>query len=705
VIDPKAKPDEKLSQARELFEDDIDHYDDCNAERHRAGRFYHNSKCEGQWEEEDLETLREQGRPANSFNVVQSKVKTGIGMHKDQQRRAMVEPGGGEDAFLAEVLRALSDRIREHGKVESVKDVVRRNGYIKGEGDVQVDVSGDPDHPGWVRIEVFSASPHDVTWDPASTCLNRSDARYVFWNRWLSKGEFAQEYPEHATDWDSIRKSTGAEPADLTSLLMSEGPYEDRDDDGAKSSSYYWDRYKKLARVVHFEYKSRYQKQFVLMGDGEAVEVDDKEAALIRKDELGQLGDVEITKTWAEKVHVLEFAGPVVLHDSTEHEGAHQPYDGFSLEPFIYALDDEDGTPYGAVRNLFDPQMEINKAWSSSLEHLVGQQRTGVIAEAGAILDLETFEEQLATTGSVAVVKDGALAQGQVQQRTVPQPSMASQQRLENATLVVDKISGISSDLESPASQQEAATTVAIRYHKSQLGLADVRAAFDELDMGIERRILETIVRAMPDDQIQTLLSNDEKYVVAEGTIVEIAPNPQQPDRKVVKQQASLEAMRTLKYDIELSTTTENTTLRLLELQGFMQLFQMGAPVDPVMLVQRAAGSRSDREQLKEFAEQQAQQASQMAQMQAQQVQQQVQQTLQIAAGSEAEKARHNKAEEEFKAEKLATDASVDIAAIVERSDENEKKAILKVFEVVQQRQSDREKAVTSPASRGGYLQ
>ena len=689
MISLKATTAQKLVQARDLFEHANDHYDKCNEERHRASRFYHNTEGEGQWEEDDREVLRKAGRPAFTFNILKPKVDTAIGMHKDMQRRAVAQPTGNEDRFLAEALNTIKERIRDQAKIDAVDGAVLKNGYIKGEGIAHLDATTAPDDPTYIQVEAFSVSPHEIDWDPDSIEPDRRDANYVCWSRWFTKNQFKKEYPKHKNKWEVLARGDNEDNLSRNPELFGETHIGKEDYDS--SSHYYWDRHRKRARVVHLEYKV-WRRQKYAINDQGPLKIKDKEASIIQKAQsFGLFQDYQIKSTDVEDTHVIEFVSETVLYDSTESDESHYPFDGFGLIPFDYAIDEEGGVPHGMVRNLIDPQQELNKAWSLTLEHVRGQGRPGYIAEEDSIPDVSAFESAVATTGVVATVAKGALSSSAIQERKVPTPSPAEQQRLENSFRVMEMISGITTDMQQPAAQQEAATTVAIRYHKTQLGLAETRANYDTYQRELEIRILQIIVRAMPDHQITAMLGNDDKFVVQDGVLVEMMPHPEQPGQKIPARQAPIKSLRALRYDIEMTNTTENTTLRLLELQGLMQLAQaLPGSVDPMLLVEKAASSRADRERLKDFAQQNSQQQARMAQDQANQANAQVEKTLQIEADKNAERARHNKVDEMLQAEKQQDDASLEMASIMERASADEMKAIAAVFQTIKQNQTAR---------------
>ena len=128
-------PEEKLSHARKLFEDAVDHTADAHIEAHRAERFYHNTECEGQWESGDLEYLREQRRPAFSFNFIKPKLDTFLGMYADAERAPVVAATGGQDSdeLMSDVINGVAGKVLDEAGYDQLKARQLKTGTIDGE--------------------------------------------------------------------------------------------------------------------------------------------------------------------------------------------------------------------------------------------------------------------------------------------------------------------------------------------------------------------------------------------------------------------------------------------------------------------------------------------------------------------------------------------------------------------------------------------
>jgi len=695
MFDPTAEADEKLRTLRSDFEACIDAAQDAQNEAHRAARFYHNTKNEGQWEAGDLQALREQGRVAFSFNVIKPKVDTFLGMVEEQRRAPHASAIGGEDALTAEVLNSISERAYDIADLETLEAETLKEGTIKGQHSVRIEVEPDPENPLHQLIVGRLIPRFELDWDPASRRPDRSDARYVFWHKWLGKAEFERTYPKfefddllHKADTDNAHERLEDDRSESGPFY---GSYNDDMYDSSRWEPDYYNAQRDKLRVIHAEYRVPTKRHFLVdPQSGISQEVDEKfVASLGQYQEAGYLVGLTPASTWTDTIYSVQFVGNEILYDAE----LDQPYDGFSFVPFTYAIDSETGHAYGMLRNFFDPQMEINKAHSLSLENLAGQNRQGMIAEKSAVTDPDVLEDQLKTTASIAIVEDGALTQGKIKDRAPAQSSPAISQRLSDGVAMLDKVSNIHTDETTPAGQAEAVGTVQLRHRKSQLSMSDVVKSYEKFQKGVALRVMQVIVRAMPDSQIAEYLGNSKKYQVQQGTVIEIDAATGQP-----KGMAQLQDLRTLRHDVRLETSSENVTSRIMESQSMKDLQSTGFPVDPVVAVELSTGNRSLRERLKAYAEQAQKAAQEQKQREAEAMQNaaqrsdaQIQSTIAIAGGEAQEKRRHNQATEQLNFMKQQGDHAVRLAGVLEKADAGEKAAIVKLAELLERRQMQRE--------------
>lgn len=675
MLDPKADQDTKLRCARRLWEDALEHYALSNEERARAARFFHNRDGTGQWEETDKRYLEEQGRPALTFNLTKGKIEAILGMLEDVRKKPVLSPVGTEDRFAAEVHSALLDAVRRQLNLETLEWNVAEHALVRGDGVAALDVQPDPKSPTHYRIRATRVTPSEVKWDTESIEPDRSDARYVLWDRWFTKDEFKRQYPDHADQAEVLLDSSdyapaweADEPVANERFLLDSMP---SDDYARRLGEEYVDRKRRRIRVIHLEYLAPVRRCFMVATDG-SVAREIKPELKGTYDELAKSGvldtsQVALEEVWDEQVHWLDFVVNTVLFDAVNP----LPFEGFSLTPFTCFLDDSARVTYGYMRNLFDPQREVNKAHSQGLEHLIGQGKSGYIAEKSAIMDLEQFENALATNAGVALVNDGALAR--VQERKPPTVPEGARARFEESITMVDRIAGMAADLERDraGAQPEALGTVQLRYRHAQIALRKVFRNNDDFQRELARKIVEVIAHAFPDQQIADLLGDSTRYAVQDGEVIEIVPGPD--GQPMPGRRAQLRDVRRARFDVALDTSTENNTLRLMEVQQLAQLASLQVPIDPEVLVSKVVTSRADREALLAFVKQSKEAAARGAEAEAQRLDAQVQAGLQQQAADLAEKRRANVAKESLEARGQTLDSAAKFAAILERASADER--------------------------------
>lgn len=683
MFDADTPLDEKLETLRGDFEACVDHQAEAQEEAHRAARFYHNTNNEGQWESDDLAYLREHGRVAFTFNVLKPTIDTFIGQVRDQQRTAKVEPVGGDDVLLADILQSVSERIEDQCDQDALFAATLKNGVIHREASLRIHASVDPDRPEYTKLELVPVSCFELHYDPASSRVDRADARYLFWDRWLSRSEFEALYPGKSfeevasqRDIDPSAERMGRDWSESQALFstLSDDMY-----DNGRHDRYYYDRQRNKVRVIHAEYRVLQRAYFVTDPSTGATEEVSKELAenLVAWQQRGALPpSLQATSTYRYRTYTAQFTGPELLFEGYDVE----PFDGFSIVTFSYAVDSETGASYGMIRNLFDPQMEVNKAHSLSLENLSGQGKPGLIIEEGAVKSARTLEDQLRSSGSVAIVADGAVANGRFKERQVHQLSPGVSERLERGLAMVNRIAAVTTEDAGPAGASEAAATVQLRYRKSLIAMSDVIDSWEAFKRSVKKRVVQTIIKAMPTPQLAESLGNSSKYAVQGPAIIELGPDGQP------RQMVQLDAVRSLRYDVRLDVSSDNATLRLMEGQSLLTLAQLQYPVDPGVMYRKLVVARSDREQLTTFAERSQAAQAQSASAEQQALQQQIQATVQIEMQKAMETARHNQVSEQLQAQKQAGDQATRIAAVLERAEANERQALLDAVAMIEAR-------------------
>jgi len=342
----KQEHDRVLKQLVSWFEEAEQSTQDSR-EKAERDRDYYDGK---QWTEEEAAELRKRGQPVIALNVIRARVNYHLGVEKKQRRDPKAFGRGPQDQQAAEVATEALRYAIERTDYHTERSRVWENIKVEGSGALEcsmVDRADGNKDVKWKQI------PWDrFFFDPHSARGDFTDARYLGQVKWMDEEEVLTEYPDGGVALDAALTSATDGGLGLGNT------YEDR-----PRWQMWADPKRKRVRVVQVWYLER----------GEWM--------------------------WAEfcKGGILA-AGPSPYVDD----------DGKTLCGIIAesCYIDRDNNRYGEVRDLVDPQDEVNKRRSKAL-HAVNTNL--VITEAGAIPDgdIEKARREANRPDGLIVVQPG----------------------------------------------------------------------------------------------------------------------------------------------------------------------------------------------------------------------------------------------------------------------------------------------------------
>jgi hypothetical protein len=245
--------------------------------------------------------------------------------------------------------------------------------------------------------------------DPLAKEPDNSDARFMFRSKWVDEDIAIQMFPDRA---EQIRQASVShqlfsfsEDDDLgftglyhaftpgsTTIQSGRAMFSDSFNIGTRRKRVRliecWYRQPKRVKLlrtrVHPLMAPDLRKQMMRMNGREVTEgVPTALQGLIND------GHASLYDAVRMKVHVAMFTNKGMLQDMPS------PYvhDRFPFTPIWAFRRDRDNQPYGAVRNMRDPQEDLNKRRSKAL-HILSTNRA--VADDDAVEDWDEFEEQLA---------------------------------------------------------------------------------------------------------------------------------------------------------------------------------------------------------------------------------------------------------------------------------------------------------------------
>jgi hypothetical protein len=678
--DHEAYSDEKLAAVKQEYEDTIDQYTRWVDAVEEDLDYYHGS----QWLPEDLEYLRKRGRPALTFNVLQAKILHLVGAQEDNAKEPIFVAEEPDDQLAADIMNILKHRIYEESDLETAEAMQFEDGVSAGIGSFMIDVEPDPEDVLDLRVNIEPLDPTEVLWDLNSRRKDRQDARYFFSHQWMTKSELRADYPELTEEelteiFAPVTKDSG------TGIAGAQFQRQITQDPQISGYMYrrrllYWDTKRHEVRVIHMEHVEKERVNVLVVPDtGQQIEVTDEKRRLIERLVPGRYDFVEV---YRDKYYWLDFVGRMILYD----EESPMPYDGFSVVSYVCMLD-RDNMPYGKVRGLKDPQKEVNKRHSQTLEMISRQGNPGLIAEVGALVD-KTQAEEAMREGGVVETQSGKF--DKVTARTVPAFPDAISRMMDTGLRMLDVISNVFVDeMQEPRGIPEAAATTQLKQRKSLLTTIPLLKQYHRTRKLVMKKIMQIPVRAMSDTQISRMLANERRFQVWNG-IVEDASESGGGGRVFIRD------VRQIRYNVDMLPAAPGSSEAIMHFQTLMAMAGAGMPVDPEVLFDLANLPPDKVARLKAFHRAQLQGQMRASEAETKQIEGQMmrefaldQGKLMIDAGKLEEDKRSNFAAEIQKGIGDTNDFVVGLAQIWFNADQNEKGRMTEVIrEIIRAQQA-----------------
>jgi len=329
-------------------------------------------------------------------------------------------------------------------------------------------------------------SPLEFTYDLRSVRRNLADSRYrQTWN-WL-------DYEDAVEQWPKIKNiQIKALPDESLPIAIVTHP---RDDYGINSYRMVYDRRKDSVQVMQTQYWKMVVEYVIV--DPES----GQETALSRED-AARINLFESNIPYLpRKIKKFYQVFSVGNHIIEEHA---LPVNMFTLNAMTWKRDENDGTFYGIMRQMKDPQRWANKFISDIQDMLTISRKGGAYVESGATKDPERFERDFAKPGGILWLREGGL--GKVQERAMGDYPVGLDRILQLCLGIIPEISGVNLEMLGLADRQQAGVLEAQR---KQSAFAILAPAFDALSLHTldrARICQEYIIKFMNDGRLVRVL-------------------------------------------------------------------------------------------------------------------------------------------------------------------------------------------------------
>lgn len=387
-----------LHKFKKWFSEAVDAAQDWRDEAKEDRNFYEGR----QWRNADKKALEEHGRPAITINRIKPLLNVLSGYQRLNRYDIDFLPRTNDDMQLAQVRKGITKYIMDRSHYNYEESDVFMDGVTGGIGWFEVGYKWDweiMDGDAFIR----RVSPFDIYTDPESRDKYFRDMKYIVRARWVDKDALIAVYPEHE---DEIRAQ------------MQHYMTEEKESDEENPKLWYQYETNKI-RFAECWYKTTRQKTLYVLYTGEVVEELTPEQVAVAPMIVVDQRDITVTQ-----IKLMSFFDNVVLEDK---ESPYQ-HGEFPFVPFVCYYMGDDDMPAGIVRDLKDPQREINKRRSQELHILNTQSNGGWIAEEGAMNNAQEtdFKNKATMPGAILKVAPGALTGGRIQRLEAPQGIPAS---------------------------------------------------------------------------------------------------------------------------------------------------------------------------------------------------------------------------------------------------------------------------------------
>lgn len=381
-----------------------------------------------QWTDEEKRIFAETGRPTITVNRIKPLINVLSGYQRLNRYDIDFLPRTSDDIDICQVRKGMTKYVLDQSDYEQEESLAFLDASIGGLGWFSVEYRYD-DERGDGEAQVKREDPFGIYVDPESHKPDFSDAKYVCRAKWADKDELKAIYPEHAEEidaqyqvYDSAEKTDGRQVIDPL----------------------WFKRDTEKVRLVEVWYKEKAEKRLWELTDGSRIYTDELEPGQAM--EMLLQGQIVMERTV--KVNVVKMA---VIMDTVLLEQMDSPYKHgyFPFVPLVCTYYGVGDLPAGFVRDLKDPQRELNKRRIQTLHILntVGNGGGWIEDDAMTPDQQSEFEQKGSIPGHYTHVRPGAISSGKIMERgisAVPSGVMAAEQQ---ATSDLSAISGINEAL------------------------------------------------------------------------------------------------------------------------------------------------------------------------------------------------------------------------------------------------------------------
>lgn len=462
----------------------------------------------GQWDAKDRAFLEEQQRPVVAFDKTSKFVRAVCGIEVNNRAQTTyipTEPNNAGEVKANELLTVGSDWMDETSDAPRHQSRAFRDLFICGVGSTESTVSYDDDPEGlYVETRI---NPLEIGWDKDARDQNVMDSKRRWRVRCMTVKE-AQELLMSVTDeeihTDDLDASWAAEV-----MTPKGGEVRTQQEKEKREETKVNDDPKRTVHIVQVQWREFEPYMWVPNPQANGpryVAMSPEEYKALNtewKAHPNSGGQNWPAAKLRRKVFKQAFLGDKVLWSGP----APRP-DGFTINIMTGEPDDNEGTFYGMVDLLRDPQKWSNKLFSQLLHMVNSTAKGGILIESDAVEDVREFLANYPRADAVSVLKPGAIAKGKVMAKPGVAITAGVMALIQLAEQAFSEVTGMNLELMGLADREQAGVLEAQR---KQAAMTILATLFDSLSL-FRKEVGRTRLYFM-----QNFLVSDERWIMLDS--------------------------------------------------------------------------------------------------------------------------------------------------------------------------------------------
>lgn len=343
-----------------------------------------------QWDQQTLNQLKTEQRPALTFNKTGAVINVVCGIQVSNRQDVHIYPRTQGDAEVSEIATASVKWFDDRCNAASEESRAFRDMLICGIGvtETRIDYLDDSRGKGY-RERRF---PGDFFFDADARKANLEDARRMWLIKVMELDEAMQLFPDVPIN-DLDADWTGLAPSNLTQTIDEE-IRDYRDDNHASHRDYI-----RPVRIIQAQWWEREYVYVLTTPDGQEVEIDPSE----RRQYTGIQGyDVRRVPKRVWKYAII--GKRILSHGDLDPQGQ------FHFKVMTGEYDEENQYWYGLMKSMVDPQKWQNKLVSAIIHILGSQSLGGIMFETDAFINKQKALRDWTKPNSKIEMAAGALS-------------------------------------------------------------------------------------------------------------------------------------------------------------------------------------------------------------------------------------------------------------------------------------------------------